>query len=287
MIEELDDYDLQLIDIVPDIDGRAVQSTIDICDFAGLHNALADCHAVIHLAVAAGAASDEETFRTNVLGTWNVLAVSQLLGVSKVIIMSSEAALGLEYLDRDPPPLYVPIDEAHPLRPSDTYGVSKQICEILGQQFSRRTPELSVVCLRPTEVLVGSVLDHILTVQEQEDRDGPIRCTRSSTNPQGLAISRAYVRGDDLARMIRAGLETDTEPFECFWASAADTYAAGPTLDTFAALYGQLPRVLQARPFEEHPRRTVFDIGSATRRLGWRPSADGWQAAVAHVRSAT
>lgn len=104
---------------------------VDVTERAALERSLRGCDAVVHLAgIDLGVTGDtrmtadlsERIMRTNALGTWNVLTACQRLAIGKLVLASSEAALGLEFLDRDGPPPYLPIDEAHPLRPSDTYG---------------------------------------------------------------------------------------------------------------------------------------------------------------------
>ena len=56
----------------------------------------------------------------------------------------------------DFPPLYLPIDEAHPCEPVHPYGLSKLVVEDIARGFARSG--LSVICLRPTAVAVPSHL---------------------------------------------------------------------------------------------------------------------------------
>ncbi|MFN8474391.1 MAG: NAD-dependent epimerase/dehydratase family protein [Anaerolineae bacterium] len=55
--------------------------------------------------------------RTNILGSIAVLEAARRVGVRKVIYASSAAVYGA--------PLYLPLDEAHPIAPLSPYGVSK------------------------------------------------------------------------------------------------------------------------------------------------------------------
>jgi UDP-glucose 4-epimerase len=256
---------------------------IDVTDFGAVSRRLRGCDAVVHLAATEVGAVPERMCKANVLSTWTVLAACQELGIRKAIIMSSEAALGMEYLDVDPPPLYLPIDEAHPLRPSDGYGVSKQMCEALGRQHARQTPALSVVCLRPTEVLFADVAEQIVAGLEAAASEASGSQTRTTTNLSGLAISRAYVRADDMVRMIGLALEARTNSFETFWASAADTYDQRPTIEVMADLYGRSPKVRRPGFFADCPRASVFETTAARERLGWNPSPGGWDEALASV----
>jgi len=76
---------------------------------------------VFHLAALPGLelcdGNPEEAVDVNVLGTFNVLEVARRLGIPRVIFSSSAAVYGA--------PVRLPIDEEHPLRPLNLYGVTK------------------------------------------------------------------------------------------------------------------------------------------------------------------
>ena len=55
----------------------------------------------------------------------NCLEAAVKVGARKFVYASSEAVLGFAYRTRDLKPDYFPIDEEHPLRPQDSYGMSK------------------------------------------------------------------------------------------------------------------------------------------------------------------
>ncbi|MDE0006018.1 MAG: NAD(P)-dependent oxidoreductase [Rhodospirillaceae bacterium] len=283
LIDDLESRcDLTLMDCVAD-SGRPSILQIDVRDIEALRKLLRGHDAVVHLA-AVGEDDSDRVCSVNVGGTWNVLQAAADCGLRKAVIMSSEAGLGMEYLDTDPPPLYLPIDETHPFRPCDLYGLSKQLCEAIGQNFARRGDVGSIVCLRPTEVAFPSVIEDIVGRLEQETELGVAGVTRTSADPHGLAISRAYIRPDDMVRMIRNALETETESYARFWASAADTYANQPTLAFMEELFGSLPEIRMPRRFRNHPNSAVFDIAAARDKLGWEPTGT-WQDTVAEWRA--
>ena len=257
---------------------------LDVCDLSALTKAMRGQDAVVHLAAVGQLGEDlipDVVLNVNTRATWNVLAVAEELLLRKVIIMSSEAGLGMEYLDSDPPPLYLSIDESHPFRPIDIYGLSKVLCEAAAQNCARRQ-SLPIVCLRPTEVAFPHVIKEILVGLEAEQSQGVRSVTRTLGNRLGLAISRSYVRPDDMAVMIRLALETPLEMYEVFWASAADTYARQPTLAFLKELFGTLPTIRTAQLYAHDSRASVFDITAARRRLGWEPTGT-WSQAVADI----
>ena len=274
---------LTLVDIEPGGSSHSI-AQVDIRDIEALRRAFREQEAVVHLAAVGEMATADATLNVNARGTWNVLEIARDCGLRKAVIMSSEAGLGMEYLDVDPPPLYVPIDEQHPFRPSDVYGLSKQLCESIGQNFARRG-DLSIVCLRPTEVTFPTVIADITSRLNSEISLGARAVTRTWDDRSALAISRAYVRPDDMARMIRLALEVETEPYEVFWASAADTYAPQPTLELLRDLQGSLPEVRRPRLYECIPNAAVFDISAARERLGWEPTGN-WKQYLDEIKNA-
>lgn len=281
VIDDLKDRcELTLIDNLPSQSSSTVIGA-DVCDIDALRKIFQGQEAVVHLAAVGEKETTDKTLNVNAGGTWNVLEAARECGLRKAIIMSSEAALGMEYLDVDPPPLYLPIDEQHPLRPRCAYGLSKLLCESIGQGFARRG-DLSIVCLRPTEVAFPERILETSSRLSSESSVGSRAVTRTWNEMDALAISRAYVRADDMARMIRLALEVQTEPYEIFWASAADTFASQPTLQLLEELHGSLPEVRTPQLYEEFPNAAVFDISAARERLGWEP-AGSWKQSLDEV----
>ena len=61
--------------------------------------------------------SDNECFRINTVGTYNVIDAAIKMGIKKVIFASSETAYGICFADGERKPDYLPIDEEHPTVP--------------------------------------------------------------------------------------------------------------------------------------------------------------------------
>lgn len=105
----------------------------DVCDIDGLRDALGGVRVIYHLAAQAtvmGAARDlDRTFRTNVVGTYNVLKVAADLGVRRLVFASSREVYG--------EPVSLPVAESHPLLPVNSYGASKVAGEALCRAFAR------------------------------------------------------------------------------------------------------------------------------------------------------
>lgn len=222
----------------------------DIRDLGQVYGALHGADLVIHLAAIRrpGIAPDEVVFSTNVLGTFNVHEAAWRLGVRRVISTSSEAALGWDYRIHELVPDYLPIDEDHPARPQDPYGLSKVAGEAIARSYAARG--LETVVLRPPWVVMPDGLERLR-------RDGGRRMARF-----GLA---SYVDVRDLADAYRLAAE-----------APAERLAAHPVLFTVA----DDPSI--AEPLSTFMPRALPEIGALAADLGeGRPAVSNARAAVA------
>lgn len=81
---------------------------------------------------------DNETYRVNTIGTYNVLEAALKMGVRKIIFASSETTYGVCFANGERKPDYLPIDEEHPTVPEDSYACSKVCNEATARSFQRR-----------------------------------------------------------------------------------------------------------------------------------------------------
>lgn len=86
---------------------------------------------VIHLAAIRTPRFDppDVIFKQNSLSTFNVITHAAEVGVHLIIHASSISTLGFSFSQEPLLPQYLPIDESHPCRVSDAYGLSKLIDE--------------------------------------------------------------------------------------------------------------------------------------------------------------
>ncbi len=115
----------------------------DVRNPAALVKALRGVDLVYHLAAQSsviGAEADADyTFRTNVLGTFELLQAARLNGVRRVVFASSREVYG--------DPLRVPVPETAPLRPKNLYGASKVAGEAYCSVFGSDGLETAVLRL--------------------------------------------------------------------------------------------------------------------------------------------
>lgn len=84
-------------------------------------------------------ASDIETYKVNVMGTYHVLESAIKLGIKKIIFASSETVYGLCFSHNKPEPLSLPVTEDDLVRPMDSYAMSKVVNEETARAFQRRS----------------------------------------------------------------------------------------------------------------------------------------------------
>lgn len=141
-------HEVTNLDLVPS-DGPAPFRRVDVTDLGQVYGGLRGAEAVVHFAAIPRPTFDvpEVVYRTNVMGTFNVLEAAAALGIRRVVQASSVSVLGFPFNEQPLAPAYVPIDEAHPLLPQDAYALSKLTGEELAAGFARRG-RLEIVSLR-------------------------------------------------------------------------------------------------------------------------------------------
>jgi nucleoside-diphosphate-sugar epimerase len=232
---------------------------VDLTDLGQCHDVISGADAVVHLAAipAPEIRAEGETFRNNILSTYNVFSAATLHRVQRVVWASSETVLGLPF---DRPPDFAPIDETITPRPESSYALSKLLGEEMARQASRRTG-LPFLGLR------------ISNIMEPDDYAafpghwGDARLRR--WNLWG------YVDARDVALAVRLGLEAPLEGAEVCIVAAADTVMTRSSADLMAEVYPDVPLT---RPVEG--RETLLSIERARRLLGYEPR-HGWLEHVA------
>jgi nucleoside-diphosphate-sugar epimerase len=81
---------------------------------------------------------DNETFRVNVISTYNVIEAAVKLGVRKIIIASSETTYGVCFAEGDKDFHNLPLEEDYDVDPMDSYGLSKVVNEKTARAFAMR-----------------------------------------------------------------------------------------------------------------------------------------------------
>lgn len=195
--------------------------------------------------------ANDEVFRVNALSTYNVLEACAVLGIGKAAIASSESSYGLCFAEKFFPPKYLPVDEAHPQLPEDSYGLSKVVNEATADAFHRRTG-MQIVSLR-----LGNIL-------APEDHAG-VRATYP--NPEHRRRNLwSYIDSRDVAIACRLAIERDGLGCAPVVLAADDVSSDRPARELIARY---LPTVTDLRtPLAG--REALMDNRRAKALLGWK-----------------
>lgn len=194
--------------------------------------------------------TDNEVFRINVMGTYNVLDAASKLGIKKVILASSETTYGTVFAHRHRDPVYFPLDEDYPVDPMDSYATSKVINEVTGKAFHARTG-MDVYCFR-----IGNVIDPIDYAKFPESFKDPSLRKR---------IAWSYIDGRDLATACRLGIEKDGLGWQVMNVAADDVSSDRPTAELLKRYYPNVPVRKQLGEFE-----TLLSNEKIKRLLGFK-----------------
>ena len=258
----------------------------DTRDLDAVRDALRGHDAIVHLAALDdGIVPKEEAFiDVNLRGTWHVLQAAEELGIGRVVIASSVAAVGLGSAN---PPMQLPIPVDVELRPLESYGVTKKVCEEFARTFVRRG-KIDVICLRPTLVAQPDITYSIACLAAERDgAEPPPPATGANwrTLRETLSPIRGVVTPDDAARAFRAALTASDVHSGAFFVSGPDSLGHAPTVATIAEGFGISPEILRPEVYEQDPRATAYDLQPTFDALGWKPR-DRWADHLARVIAA-
>jgi nucleoside-diphosphate-sugar epimerase len=246
VVRDLAEHDHELLAV----DLTAPSLLADVTDFGQTVECLSGADAVVHLAAipASGIYTEETTFRTNIVSTFNVFEAARVLGLQRVVWASSETILGLPFEKELPP--YAPLDEEQPPLPQSSYALSKLLSEEAGRQFSRRTGA-PYVALRFSNIM------------EPDDYE---RFPSYWDDPQLRRWNFwAYVDVRDVAQSCRLALEADVGA-DHFIVAAADTVMNRPSAELLAEVYPSVEDRSKGGEFD-----TLLSIDKARRLLGYEP----------------
>lgn len=244
------------VDLTREPDPQGVSLVVDLADLGQCHDVIAGADAVVHLAAipAPGIHPEGETFRNNILSTYNVFSAATIHRVKSVVWASSEMVLGLPF---EPiPPAFAPIDETIEPRPEYSYALAKLLSEEMARQFNRRTG-IPFVGLRLSNII---------------EPDGYAAFPGYWDDPRLRKWNLwGYVDVRDVTQAVRLGLDARVTAAEVCIVAAADTVMTRPSADLMAEVYPDVPLT---RPVEG--RETLLSIERARRVLGYEPE-HSWQ----------
>jgi uronate dehydrogenase len=184
---------LRLLDVAsvpPAVDGEQVEVVrASVTDLAAMRTASMDVDAILHLGGLSVEGPWSDMLDVNIHGTYVVLEAARAAGVPRVILASSNHAVGFRPADQTPVP-----DYQFP-KPDTYYGVSKVAMEALGSLYHDRYG-LDVIAIR-----IGSCFER----------------------PRDTRMLSLWLSPDDGARLFEAAIAVPDPGFRLVWGVSANT----------------------------------------------------------------
>jgi nucleoside-diphosphate-sugar epimerase len=249
-------HEVTVFDRVAPEDGTLRFHAGDILSIEDCRRAFAGSEAVVHLAAIPHPMSDpaETVFRINTMGTFNVHQAACEAGMRKVVHASTNSIYGFHFRKDGavPFPDYLPIDEDHPQRPADPYGLSKKLGEEIAMSFSRQFA-IATVAVRICWVWFPQNINEYIA---------------AAGNPESFMGYWSWVDCRDAATAFRLALEAEgLSRFESFLISSSDNGTLIETRDLVRRYLSE--RIEQRKPL--HGRASLFDSAKARGLLGYEP----------------
>ncbi len=254
-----DGHEVTAVDIAPAVYERAREVNYvqaDLADAGHVAAVVPGHDGVVHTAAIASPKHNPPhvIFQNNVMATYHMIEASERSGVRRFVHLSSETVPGFSYPRRYFHADYAPIDEAHRIRPQDSYALSKRFGEELMDASVQRS-DLAGVSIRPTWVQwEGNI----------ERNVGPIVRARGTDKS---ASFWSYVLVYDLADLIAATVTADVPGHEVVCCAAADNAAGLGLHDMVRRHFGD---EVELRPVER-PDASGISCAKAARLFGWKP----------------
>ncbi len=201
--------------------------------------------------------ADTETYRVNVMGTYNVIEAAVKLGIAKIIIASSETTYGVCFSQGVVDPKVLPLEEDYDIDPMDSYGMSKKVNEATARSFQRRSG-FDIYALR-----IGNVIEP----DEYATLFPPLR------NDPGLRrrITFSYIDARDLGQIVDLALKKDGLGWQVFNAANDSNAVPQPNSELLARFFPNVPLSREVGPHEGLlSNRKIREVLGFVEQHDWR-----------------
>jgi nucleoside-diphosphate-sugar epimerase len=246
-----------VVNLMADIteSGQMFNAMTSYCGFDELEigNGAPTFDAVVHFAAVPRILlkPDNETFRVNTIGTYNVIEAAVKLGIKKIVIASSETTYGICFSDGQTNPHVLPLEEDYDVDPMDSYGLSKVVNEKTARSFQRRSG-FDIYALRIGNVIepheYAELFPHYLKNPEVRRRN-----------------AFCYIDARDLGQIVDLCLKKDGLGYQVFNAGNDHNGAIIPSKDLAKQFFAGVP---VTRPLEEH--EALFSNRKIREMLGFK-----------------
>jgi nucleoside-diphosphate-sugar epimerase len=203
---------------------------------------------------------DNETFRVNAMGTYNVIEAAVKLGIKKVIVASSETTYGVCFAEGHRDFHQFPLDEDYDVNPMDSYGLSKVVNEKTARAFAERSG-IDIYALR-----IGNV------IEPHEYELFPEFFAKPEMRKR---IAWSYIDARDLGQICHLCIEKDGLGFQIFNA-ANDTVSSNiPSRELAKRYFPNVPFTREISEFEGLlSNRKIRDVLGFKEEHDWRLYVD-------------
>jgi nucleoside-diphosphate-sugar epimerase len=270
-------YDVFNIDLTP-LDRPGIKNIIaDITDAGQMFNALSmhtsfddletpggpkPFDAVVHFAAIPRILikPDNETFRVNVMGTYNVIEAAVKLGIRKVIVASSETTYGVCFAEGHRDFHQFPLEEDYDVNPMDSYGLSKVVNEKTARAFAERSG-IDIYALR-----IGNV------IEPHEYELFPEFFAKPEMRKR---IAWSYIDARDLGQICHLCLSKDGLGYQVFNAGNDTVSANTPSRELAKRFYPNVPFTREIGEFEAlFSNRKIREVLGFKEEHNWRLYVD-------------
>jgi nucleoside-diphosphate-sugar epimerase len=205
---------------------------------------------------------DNETFRVNTMGTYNVIEAATTLGIDKIVIASSETTYGVCFADGQVNPDYLPVDEDnYDVNPTDSYALSKVLNEKTARAFAKRTGA-DIYALR-----IGNVIE-----PHEYAQNFPHYFDNPAVRRRNLFC---YIDARDLGQIVHLCLQKDGLGFQVFNAGNDDNSANLPAADLIEQFFPGTPVRGTLGQFEAlYSNRKIREVLGFKEQHNWRMYVD-------------
>jgi nucleoside-diphosphate-sugar epimerase len=278
-------HEVVATDMAPWADCPVPFAQVDLCDAAATTEVLRGCEGVVHAGAVPGPASmtppgvdpawgskqriglekltPAQLLERNVSSAWNVFEGAARAGASRVVFSSSMFAMGWSHDPRAYRPRYLPIDEAHPPLPMETYGLSKVLGEVAAATAARISQStarpMTIASLRFTN-LVYPENENVLPWAAPTD-EAPANILMWHWS-KALEVATAHI-------LALHAPSIGAEPHEAFLLCAPTTRFVENSVALAKKFYPEVPIT---RALSGPGNQALVDASKAQKILGWKPT---------------
>lgn len=222
-----------------------------------------DVDAIVHLAAKTSISDSfkdpSQTYYTNLVGTLNVLEFARAKKIKNLIYVST-------YVYGQP--VYLPVDENHPLNPHSPYNHSKLLAEKICQNYSYYFG-LNIVTLRPFYVYGPNSRNHSLvpSIIKQIKKNGKVRLS-------GKKVKRDFLFVTDFVYLIGKILQDFPKGDNIYNVGYGESYSLNQIANKLAVLFGRKIEIEISKETRLDVSDMIADIAKVSKKFNWRPSID-------------